>query len=146
MPKVIEHVETTTAAPAEVFALWADVAGWPSWDEGIAAVTLDGPFVAGSTGTLKPTGGFKVPFALLEVDPGAGFTDVSSLPGCKLRFAHRADRVGDVTRVTHRADFSGPLAPFFAFVIGRDLVKELPGTVRSLCRAAEARAQVLQPA
>src|SRR6266498_2079855 len=51
-----EHSQTTRAAVAEVFALLSDVGGWPDWNAGVESVTLDGPFVAGTRGTMAMPG------------------------------------------------------------------------------------------
>jgi hypothetical protein len=49
------HV-STSAAPAAIFARWADTDTWPQWNSDTEWVRLDGPFVEGATGTLKPKG------------------------------------------------------------------------------------------
>ena len=43
-----EHSIETEASPEAIYRLYSDVATWPRWDEGIAEVTLDGPFAAGT--------------------------------------------------------------------------------------------------
>ena len=42
-----EHSIETSAAPEEIWELWADVAGWPAWNGDIERIELDGPFAAG---------------------------------------------------------------------------------------------------
>jgi hypothetical protein len=42
-----EHTHDTPAAPEHVFALWADVEGWPAWDVSLLATTLDRPSPSG---------------------------------------------------------------------------------------------------
>ena len=136
----IEHTEYTSAPPEAVYRLWSDVSTWTSWDAGLERVAIDGPFAPGTRGTLKPAGGPKVRFELLEVRPGEGFADETKLPLCRMRFEHTATREGDRTRVTHRVGFTGAAAPLFVRVIGRGLARDLPDTVRSLARMAAAPA------
>ena len=37
-----EHSIETSAAPEEIWELWADVAGWPAWNGDIERIELDG--------------------------------------------------------------------------------------------------------
>jgi ligand-binding SRPBCC domain-containing protein len=83
-----EHQETTTASREAVWNLWKDVSGWPTWDEGIASVTIDRQFAEGAKGKLKPSGGPAFPFEVTEVEEGRRFTDVTRLPLATLTFVH----------------------------------------------------------
>ena len=88
-----EHTHESAAAPEAVFALWADVEGWPAWDASLIATTLDGPFAAGTTGTLHPQGmPGPIAFEITAVEPGAGFADETRLGPLVLRFRHRVER------------------------------------------------------
>jgi uncharacterized protein YndB with AHSA1/START domain len=51
-----EHSVETTAAPEQIWRLWADVAGWPEWNGDIERIELIGPFAAGSTIVMSPIG------------------------------------------------------------------------------------------
>ena len=55
-----EHTEHTAASPERIWRLWSDVTSWPHWDNGVDAVTLEGPFAAGTKGRLTPSGGRTV--------------------------------------------------------------------------------------
>lgn len=135
----VTHTEITTARPQDVWALWEAVPRWTEWDEGLDAISIDGPFQVGTTGHIKPTGGPKLKFALIEVDPGRTFTDETRLPLCKLRFAHTLETEADGrTAVTLTVSFHGLLRPLFQRVIGKDIARELAGQVRRLTEFAEA--------
>ena len=101
---------SSAAAPSAFFERWADMATWPQWNTDTEWVRLDGDFVQGATGTLKPKGGPKVRFVIERLVPGREFVDVSRLAGARLTFAHlvteRADGGSDV-EVT--VTMSGPL-------------------------------------
>jgi hypothetical protein len=132
-----EHSEVSSADRESVWALWSDVGSWPAWDDGIEQVTLDGPFEAGSRGSLKPAGSRAVKFAVIEARPGEGFVDETRLPLARMRFEHElTDAAGGGVRITHRVTISGPLTPLWRRVIGRDLERDLPGTVATLARHA----------
>ncbi len=70
---------TTTASPAAVWALWGDVATWATWDPAVEAVALDGPFAAGTAGTMSLRGGIEAPFTLEVVSPGERYLDQLTL-------------------------------------------------------------------
>ena len=81
-----EHEHITGASPADIFALWRDVEGWPAWDGSLIVTSLDGPFAAGSTGTLHPVGMPEpIAFTVTEVEDGQGFADETRLGPLVLR-------------------------------------------------------------
>lgn len=126
------------ATPEAVFALWA-VDRWTAWDPEVEWARLDGPFEAGTRGELKPRGGPRTRFTLLEVDQARGFADRSHLPLTSLDFRHLVEPLGDGTvRITHTVTFSGPLAFLFSRLLGPKLERGLPGAVAALGRLAEA--------
>ncbi len=131
-----EHTEQTTATPDQLWRRYADTATWPEWDSGTDRVVLDGPFAAGTKGHLKPVGGPKTKFELLETNEAVSFTDVSFLPLAKMHFAHKITPGETTTAFTHRVTISGPLAPLFARVIGKKIAAELPGAMRKLAQLA----------
>ena len=72
---IVKHTVQTTASPAAIWKLWADVSNWNSWDHGLEYSKIDGPFQKGTRGTLKPKGGPIVQTVLTEVTPLKSFTD-----------------------------------------------------------------------
>jgi uncharacterized membrane protein len=133
-----EHQESTTASRAAVWNLWKDVSGWPSWDEGIASVTIDRDFGVGAKGKLKPTGGPAFPFEVTQVDDGLSFTDVTKLPLAKLTFQHELVEHEGTVVIRQQITIDGPLTALWKRVIGKGLEQDVPGTMRSLASAAEA--------
>ena len=130
----LEQSVVTPAPAAAVFALWADVPSWPSWDTSLIATTFDGPFAAGSAGTLHPEGApGPLPFVITAVDPGAGFTDETPFGEVLLRFVHRAEPVEGGTRVTLRVEVEGPGAQ----EVGEMVTSDLPDALAALTAAAE---------
>lgn len=130
-----EHTVTTTATPAAVWARWSDPTDWPSWDEGLAKVTLDGEFVVGARGELTVAGQPPLPYVLTEVRPGQAFTDETAMPGGVLRFSHRIEPAGDGRwRLTHRLEIDGTdeLA-----ALGPMITEDFPAAVGALARMCE---------
>lgn len=130
---------SSAASPAAFFAEWADMASWPEWNLDTEWVRLDGPFVEGATGTLKPKGGPKVPFVVARLVEGREFTDVSRLVGARLTFRHLVSVDSGRTTVSVEVGFSGPLAPVWRLILGKDLRASLqPDLERLASRAEEA--------
>jgi hypothetical protein len=130
---------TSSAAPAAFFARWADMATWPEWNSDTEWVRLDGPFVRGAKGELKPKGAPKVPFVVAELVDGEEFTDVSKLVGAKLTFRHLVSRTDEgSTRVDVAVTLRGPLARLWNAALGKGIAAGLQGDLDRLRDAAEA--------
>lgn len=136
-----EHSVEADVTPAQVWARYADVASWPEWDTGIVEVTLDGPFVAGTTGTMTPEGQGPLPFTLTETVPEAGFTDETVIPDAvTLRFVHRlAGLPGGRTRITHRLEIEGPAAATMGPELGPQITEDFPEAMEALAKVAGQR-------
>jgi hypothetical protein len=133
-----EHTVETKAAPEAVWALWSDVSGWSSWDDDIEWATLEGPFLAGSRGVLKPKGVPPGAFELVSVVPGKSYTVEQRLRVVTLRFHHDLAE-GPPTRFTHGVTVSGVLWPVFVAAFGRRMKKNFPAIMRQLAAVAEGR-------
>ncbi len=130
---------TTIHAPAStVFALYANVGGWPSWDPDLKAASLAGAFVSGATGEVAPHSGPKSKVLFLDVVPNKSFRVECKLPLGMMHFDHELRADGDATVATHRTTFSGLLAPLWSRLIGSGMKKTLPAALAGLKRVAEA--------
>jgi Polyketide cyclase / dehydrase and lipid transport len=126
------------AAPAaRVFALYANVAEWPTWDTDVKSASIQGAFVSGARGVIVPNGGPKSDIFFTEVLGNKGFTAQCKLPLCVMRFEHELHEQAGGTSATHRVVFQGLLAPLFGRLIGSGMRKTLPNAMRGLKAAAE---------
>jgi uncharacterized protein YndB with AHSA1/START domain len=126
------------ASRESIWQLWTDVERWPRWDDDVEWAKLDGAFVAGTRGKLKPRGGPVTKFEVLSVDPYRSFCDRSYLPLTHLDFTHRLDPADGGVHVTHTITVSGPLGWLFSRIIGRaKLADGLPRAVDKLAALAE---------
>lgn len=93
------------STPAEVWRHYADVAGWPSWKDGVDAVSLDGPLCTGATGTLRSGDGPAMALRIVSAVADRGYVSETEVaPGVWLRLEHElAPLPGGGTRITHRA-------------------------------------------
>jgi len=129
-----EHSAQTSAGPDAVWALYADVAAWLTWDHGLEAVELDGPFTAGTTGRITPHGMDTLPFTITWAEPGRGFSDETPAMGHVLRFIHEIQAMpGGGARVTHRVEVEGPAAD----EMGPNVTGDTPEAVAALVAMAE---------
>ena len=97
--------EITIAASAEkIFAFYADVNNWSSWDPDTRSAKLHGDFVSGATATLQPTKGPETEITFTDVQKNKSFIAEGKLPLCaemcatKALLAGDADVVADIYR------------------------------------------------
>lgn len=134
---IIKHTVETTASPEAIWEIWQDVTNWNTWDHGIEFSTIDGPFKAGTTGTLKPKGGPLVHTKLTVVEPKKLFIDEAKLTFARIIVSHFLTESNGKTHVTHQIEMTGTFAFFFAFVIGRNMKKNLPQEMEAMIKKAE---------
>ncbi|CAM8633117.1 Polyketide cyclase/dehydrase [Comamonadaceae bacterium] len=133
------EASTTINAPAStVFALYANVAGWPTWDPDLKAASLAGPFVSGAVGEVSPLSGPKSALRFVEVVHGKSVRMECKLPLGMMQFDYELQANGTTTVATHRTTFSGFLAPLWSRLIGSGMKKTLPAALAGLKRTAEA--------
>src|SRR6266536_3375424 len=107
----VEHSIETSAAPNEIWRLWADVAGWPAWNADIEEIELSGPFAAGSMIRMTPIGQEPIELRIAEAVEPELFVDEADLGEIVVRTIHRAEQLeGGRARVCYRIEITGPAA------------------------------------
>lgn len=134
---IIKHTVETTASPEAIWHIWEDVTNWNTWDHGIEFSTINGPFAAETTGTLKPVGGPLVQTKLTSVQRNKMFVDEAKLTFARIIVTHFLTESDGKTYVTHQIEMTGPLAFFFAIVIGRNMKRNLPQEMMAMIKKAE---------
>lgn len=125
-------------APVEkIFALYSDVKNWSTWDPDVKTASIEGAFVSGATGYLEPSNGPKAKIFFIHIVPNNSFVVESKLPLCVMRFEHELLSESGRTKVIHRIIFKGVFSIFFSHIIGSQIRKGLPMTLRGLKIAAE---------
>lgn len=132
-----EVIIKTKASKEAIWKLWADVSNWKSWDDQVMESSLDGSFTIGEKGLLRPRGGPKSTFELVELTKEKSFTSRSSLPLGKMDFIHSMEESNGELVLKHRIEISGILTFIFSRVIGNKLIKELPKALNKLVDLAE---------
>ncbi len=128
----------STAPPSAFFARWADMATWPEWNADTEWVRLDGPFVEGATGVLKPRGGPKVKFVVQKLVPDVEFVDVSLLVGARLRFDHLVtSRPDGGSTIDVAITITGPLRWVWTRILGKGFRESAQPDLDRLVKTAE---------
>jgi hypothetical protein len=122
-----------------VYALWADVNNWHTWDPDTKWARLDQAFASGSTGRLAPRKGMAVNLLISEATPHKSFTAESRVLGNRMIFSHKLLETGGGIVVIHQVQFQGWLAGLFMKTLGADVCQGLPLTLTRLKALCEIR-------
>ncbi|GGP17595.1 SRPBCC family protein [Silvimonas iriomotensis] len=121
-----EESITTTATPARIWQLFADVPGWKNWNAGIDYIEIHGPFAAGTTFAMQPPGQDGFVSTLTQVTALSGFTDETVIDGTTVVVDHRITPLSDtLTRITYSTTISGPQADEFGPMVTGDFADVL---------------------
>jgi len=139
MKTLAEAHVVSSAPPAAFFARWADMASWPDWNTDLEWVRLEGPFVEGATGRLKPSGGPTVSFEVERLVPERTFVDASRLFGARLTFDHQVEQTPDGgSRVEVTVTIAGPLSRLWTAILGKGIAGSVGADLAALAATAEA--------
>jgi hypothetical protein len=128
-----ERTVTTTATPADVWALWSDPGTWHVWDPAVQSVALEGHFAEGAAGTMVLAGPMEAPFVLEIVEPGARYLDRLTIGDLVIRIDHVVDATDGGSAITVRTVVEGPGADD----IGPIVTNDTPVALAALVELAE---------
>ena len=132
------HTVQTDVAPEAIWALYEDVTTWPSWDAQAEKITRDGPFQAGTTGTMKFVGQDPLAYRLAKVEPLREFIDETPAGPLLVRVSHLLEPVAaGRLRITYSAEIEGPEEA--AQQVGPMITADFPETMASLIALAKER-------
>lgn len=132
------HSVETSASPEAIWALYEDVATWPSWDAQAVLVVRNGPFAAGTSGTMTFVGQDPLSYTLTKVEPLREFVDETPLGEIVVRVIHRLEPLADGRlRLTYAAEIDGPVDQ--AQHLGPMITADFPATMDSLIELAKER-------
>jgi hypothetical protein len=134
----VEHSVETSAAPEEIWRLWADVAEWPEWNGDIERIELVGPFAAGGKFVMTPIGQEPIELRIAEAVEPELFVDEAELDEILVRTIHRVEPLdGGCARVTYRMEITGSAADTLGPQIGPEISADFPQTLATLAERAE---------
>ncbi len=133
----VEVSRKTEATKEQIWKLWTDVAKWNLWDAEVETSELFGQFKTGTKGVLKPAGGPKTKFEMIECTNFKSFTDRSFLPLCKMDFIHTMTETNGGLEITHKVVMTGIMTFLFSIIIGSKIKVGLPIAVEKLIELAK---------
>jgi hypothetical protein len=141
------HVQADAIAkaqPRDIWRIWTDVSNWPTWDQELEWSFISGPFKVGAKGKLKPKGWLASSFRIISVENEKSHSDITIMPLTEIVFKHWLEPYGDSkTRIYHRVEVNGFLAPLLWLTMRRTLKKGMPLAVQKLAVLAEAKKRML---
>jgi len=134
-----ERSVETSASPQAVWKLWSDTSTWQDWNPDVQAMTLNGPFAAGTTGTMKTKQGTRQ-IVLSDVVPGRSFRlETTVIPLTRFLFdCQVAAGPSGKTRVSQAVTVGGPLGGLVGGMMGKQVADTFPALLQGLARKAEA--------
>lgn len=133
-----EHSIQTSAAPEQIWRVWADVDSWPEWNEDIERIELVGRFARGGRIVMTPIGQEPIQLAIAEAAEPELFVDEADLGDVVVRTAHRVERRGDErSEVAYRMEITGPKADELGPELGPQISGDFPATLAALVAHAE---------
>lgn len=136
--KTYERRVETTATPETVWRIWSDVSTWTEWNPDVKAISLDGTFADGTTGTMT-TGAGTHAITLAEVRPGKSFR-LDTMPIPMTTFAFRcvvAPREHGGSWVSQSVTMHGVLAAVFGPMMGNRVAEGFVPLLKGLAAQAE---------
>jgi len=128
----------TSASPERVWQLWSDVGTWPRWNPDVEAVSLDGPFAAGTTGRMTTRAGGTHAITLTEVQPGRAFhLETSPAPLSTFTFACEVRPNGGGSTISQSVSMRGPLGGLWSAMMGKRIAEGFEPILGGLKSAAE---------
>jgi hypothetical protein len=135
----IEHAVECPVPRDFAWRFWTRVENWAAVDPSVEAVTLDGPFAAGTRGATKPRGLPPTEWRLAEVEEGRRAVIEVALPGAAFSFEWSFEgAAGGATRMTQRVTLEGERAADYAGAMP-EFEAGMPAGMRSLAAAMERR-------
>jgi uncharacterized protein YndB with AHSA1/START domain len=133
-----ERSVETKASPQTAWKIWSDTSTWPEWNPDVQSMTLNGPFAAGTTGTMKTKQGTRA-IQLTEVVPGRSFRlETTVIPLTRFAFVCQVAGSAGATTLSQAIVVGGPLGGLLGGMMGKQIADTFPALLQGLARKAEA--------
>jgi hypothetical protein len=130
----------TSAPPESVWGIWSDTSTWTRWNPDVTAISLDGPFANGTSGSMTTKAGGTHRIQLQDVQPGRGFTLVTSpAPLSTFHFRCEVAPASVGSRISQGVSMSGLLGGLMSAMMGERIAAGFTGILGGLKKEAESR-------
>jgi hypothetical protein len=119
------HTERSNSPASAVWARWARPERWPEWDARVASAEADGELAEGTGLRVKLRKGGTTRQVVTAFEPGRLLVTEYPVPGARVGHEHSVEPRGPGCEVTHRLYVDGPLAGFWAMMLGRRKLREV---------------------
>jgi uncharacterized protein YndB with AHSA1/START domain len=128
----------TAASPQTAWKIWSDTNTWPEWNPDVQSMTLNGPFAAGTSGTMKTKQGTRA-IQLTEVVPGKSFRlETTVIPLTRFAFECKVSPgAAGKTTLSQAVVVGGPLGGLVGGMMGKQIADTFPALLQGLARKAE---------
>ncbi|MFB9991419.1 hypothetical protein ACFFLM_05460 [Deinococcus oregonensis] len=132
-----QYNATTTASPADIYSLWADVHTWPDWNQDLIRAELQGPFAVNSQINMT-TSHDTLQLRLADVQENERFIDEVEMDGLLIRTTHQLHLLPEgLTQVSYQMHITGTNAEILGPQMGPMITSDFPDTIAALIRRAE---------
>ena len=132
--RIVKHTVETKATPLQIWKIWEDAENWKTWDQEIEFSRLDGPFQAGTTGCTKFVGTPLIKTLLTQVELHKLVVQEAHLSFAKVISIQSMEHIAGKTLVTFEVEIRGPLALFYAWMLGRFIKKKIPAEMKEMLK------------
>ncbi len=133
-----EYGIDSAATPAAVWRHWSAMTAWPSWNDGIEKIDVDGPFAVGTTFTMTAPGQDPIALKLTQIVPGEVFVDEMDAGDFVVTTVHRLTPLADGgTRITYRTEITGAAADQVGPQLGPAITGDFPEVLAALAAVAQ---------
>jgi Polyketide cyclase / dehydrase and lipid transport len=131
------HTVETTASPDKIWAVWADVQNWKTWDTGLKVASMRVPFTLNAKGNILSLEDRKSTFKIVAFEQGKTYTFKTNLPLGGLYVKRTLEVKNGRTFFTHEVWFSGLTGGFFANMFGEKFKQMLPEVMENIKKIVE---------
>lgn len=131
------HTVETTASPDKIWAVWADVPNWKTWDTGLKEASINMPFAQNAKGEILSLEDRKSTFKIVAFEQGKTYTFKTNLPLGGLHVKRFLEVKNGRTYFTHEVWFSGLSGGVFANIFGEKFKNMLPKVMENIKKIAE---------
>lgn len=132
----LEASEKTTASAETVWAWYEATDIAPTWDPLVGKIKLNGPFSVGTTGTNTAPNGMEFNMIFTEVTRFKSYTEVTSLFGAKMIFAHTLIVNDHGCTINHEVRCTGFLSSVYALLLNKEYKTKFPIALKNLAHLA----------